>query len=127
MSKKFNRLTGNLGEKLAQKYLKKRGYKVIKNNFFVRGGEIDLVCLYKNTLVFVEVKTKIGEKIYPEEMITSRKYHQIKKTAMAFLRNEKKIREKYSSYRIEAVCIQLDHHYRLISLKHYPNLDLEFG
>src|SRR4026207_1805047 len=53
---------GARGEKLARRYLKRNGYKVLFCNFRGRsGGEIDVVCRDNDTLVFVEVKTRAGE------------------------------------------------------------------
>lgn len=46
------------GEEIASKYLKKIGYKIIDRNFRARNTEIDIVALDKDTLVFVEVKTR---------------------------------------------------------------------
>src|SRR6266513_191973 len=53
---------GSRGEKLACRFLRRNGYKVLYRNFRGRsGGEIDIVCREKDTLVFVEVKTRTRE------------------------------------------------------------------
>src|SRR5216117_3655283 len=53
---------GARGEKLACRYLKRSGYKILLRNFRGRsGGEIDIVCRDNDTLVFVEVKTRARE------------------------------------------------------------------
>src|SRR6266699_2559546 len=53
---------GTRGEKLACRFLRKNGYKVLYRNFRGRsGGEIDIVCRDQDTLVFVEVKTRTRE------------------------------------------------------------------
>ena len=52
------RLLGNLGERAAAKYLKKNGYKIAKRNFVAEGHEIDLIAETRDTVVFVEVKTR---------------------------------------------------------------------
>jgi putative endonuclease len=50
---------GRTGEQLAARYLRRQGFKVLYRNFRPsNGGEIDLVCREKETLVFVEVKTR---------------------------------------------------------------------
>jgi putative endonuclease len=50
---------GRLGERHAARYLRRSGFKILYRNFRPpNGGEIDLVCREKNTLVFVEVKTR---------------------------------------------------------------------
>ncbi len=43
-------------EDLAEAYLRKKGYRILERNFHCRGGEIDIVALDGETLVFVEVK-----------------------------------------------------------------------
>jgi putative endonuclease len=55
-------LRGAVGEKLACRFLRKHGYKILYRNFRGRrGGQIDIVCRDRDTLVFVEVKTRSGE------------------------------------------------------------------
>ena len=53
---------GAQGEKLACRLLRRNGYKILYRNFKGRsGGEIDIVCRDRDTLVFVEVKTRTRE------------------------------------------------------------------
>ena len=54
------RLKGNLGERAAAKYLKKKGYKILERNLVANGNEIDIVAFDKkrNTVVFTEVKAR---------------------------------------------------------------------
>src|SRR5881227_4213357 len=53
---------GTRGEKLACRLLRRNGYKILYRNFKGRsGGEIDIVCRDRDTLVFVEVKTRTRE------------------------------------------------------------------
>ncbi len=47
---------GRLGEARAARYLKLRGYKIIDRNVRAGRGELDIVSLKNDTLVFVEVK-----------------------------------------------------------------------
>lgn len=50
--------TGQSGEDLAAKFLKKNGYKILERNLSTNLGEIDLLARHKNDIVVVEVKTK---------------------------------------------------------------------
>ena len=53
---------GKRGEDLACRFLRRHGYKILYRNFRGRrGGEIDIVCRDRDTLVFVEVKTRADE------------------------------------------------------------------
>ena len=49
---------GRLGEDIACAHLEKEGYSVIARNYTVRGGEIDIVAVDGNFVVFVEVKCR---------------------------------------------------------------------
>jgi len=55
-----NSWKGRKGEELAAAYLSDRGYRIVARNVRVPGGEIDLICVESNTLVFVEVKCRQG-------------------------------------------------------------------
>lgn len=62
--KLFSKLDiGKRGEKLAARYLKKRGYRVIGKNLHFGKNELDLVAKNKEFLAFVEVKTRSYEHI----------------------------------------------------------------
>ena len=47
---------GNLYETQAKQYLQKQGLKILEQNAHAYRGEIDLVCLDHDTVVFVEVR-----------------------------------------------------------------------
>ncbi len=54
----YKKLLGRLGEKKAEKFLKRKKYKIIERNYKTRFAECDLIALYGNLLVFIEVKTR---------------------------------------------------------------------
>lgn len=88
--KNQNKETGNKGEDLATDYLLKKGYRIIERNFRTRFGEIDIICYDSETLVFVEVKTKIGHDFgEPEEMVNKRKLSRVKRMGEVYLQNQK--------------------------------------
>jgi putative endonuclease len=83
------KLLGNIGEDKAYQFLKKQGLKLIEKNFYSRFGEIDLIMLDKNYLVFIEVRSRknmgFGSSL---ESITSAKQKKLRKTAdFFFLKN----------------------------------------
>ena len=54
----YNKTLGKLGEDIAIRFLKYKGYKVIEKNFSCRYGEIDIIAQNSKFLIFVEVKTR---------------------------------------------------------------------
>lgn len=52
----FVRDKGLLGEKMARKYLQKKGYKLLEKRYRINGGEVDLIMKDGDCFVFVEVK-----------------------------------------------------------------------
>ncbi len=79
---------GVRGEKLAARYLRRQGFKILYRNFRGRrGGEIDLVCRDRDTLVFVEVKTRTREDFgRPLDAVNQQKQRRISLGAFAWLR-----------------------------------------
>jgi putative endonuclease len=79
---------GNRGEKLACQFLRRNGYKILHRNFRGRtGGEIDIVCRDKDTLVFVEVKTRTREDFgRPFDAVDRNKQKRIARGGLAWLR-----------------------------------------
>jgi len=81
-----NKITGNYGEDLAVNFLKKQGYKILERNYRIRGGEIDIVCMDGDYLVFVEVKSRLSDEYGPpEESMTPWKIKYLLKTAQFYL------------------------------------------
>jgi putative endonuclease len=80
--KRKTRDLGAVAEDFAVKLLLQNGYKVIERNFRSRFGEIDIVALKDDGLIFVEVKARWSLKFgRPEEAVTSSKLWKIRKTA----------------------------------------------
>src|SRR5213076_3381438 len=79
---------GTRGENLACRFLKKNGYKILYRNFRGRtGGEIDVVCRDRDTLVFVEVKTRTREDFgRPLDAVNRDKRNRISRGGLAWLR-----------------------------------------
>lgn len=76
------KIIGKKGEELATKYLTNKGIKVIKQNFYCKFGEIDIIAKDGEELVFVEVKTRTNSKFgKPAEAVNYNKkkhlYHSI--------------------------------------------------
>lgn len=85
---------GRKGEDEAERYLRrKHRYRVVERNYTCRWGELDLVCLDGNTLVFVEVRSSgVGGFEGPAESVNERKQRQIIKAAQSYIQR-KRLRE----------------------------------
>lgn len=117
---KNNKSLGNLGEDVAQKYLTKKGYKIIERNFQTKWGEIDLICRERDTIVFVEVKTRVGERFgLPEDAFNRDKLTRLKRNAVAYMSFRAK---NFNKYRIDAVCIVLDELKIVKKINYYENI-----
>ncbi len=78
---------GRRGERAAERYLRRIGYRIVARNFRAAGAEIDLVAIDGETLVFVEVKTRSSRAAGgPEEAVDERKQKQMRRAAEAFAR-----------------------------------------
>lgn len=116
--KSSNRELGNHGEDLACKFLEKNGYKIIeRNKSFSKFCEIDIIAQIKNTLVFVEVKTRKTNSFgSPLEAITKTKYSHIRQGALTYLGENSK---KFLNFRIDAIGITLE---PKVEIKHLQNI-----
>jgi putative endonuclease len=78
---------GERGEKFAARHLRRQSYKILVRRFKSRAGEIDIVCRHKDTLVFVEVKTrKSEERGAPSEYVDFKKQQHLSRVALDYLR-----------------------------------------
>ena len=115
---------GNLGENIARKYLKSKGYRIIESNHRNKYAEIDLIARDKQKiLTFIEVRTKTSEQLTsPEESIDKNKIRRLIRNAKAYLG---KINYKGLA-RIDAVCIVLSEEGICRRITHYENISQDF-
>lgn len=99
------RQLGIYGELVAARYLRRHGYEILQTNFHSRYGEIDLIARYKETVVFVEVKTRDSTAIArPMEAVNYVKQQKIKSTSLLYLsRFEQEVNVRYDVIEVIAV------------------------
>jgi len=117
--KKYNLEIGRLGENIAKEYLEKKRYSIVDQNYKNKYAEIDLIAKDKDILVFVEVKTRIGEQFgLPEQALNRNKIYRLIRNSKVYMF------KKYNNmnYRIDAVCIVLDENRKPIRIDHYRNI-----
>ena len=96
---------GRRGEEYAARYLAGHGYRVLARNWRCATGEIDLVAEKTGTLIFVEVRTRRGDRWgTPEESITPAKRAKLISAAQTYLDEHG---EADRDWRIDVVAIQV--------------------
>ncbi len=112
---RHRRSLGEKGERVAKESLIHQGYRVLVENYSCPLGEIDLVALDGETLVFVEVRTKTGGDFGPPQAsVRIHKQRQIAKVA-EFYMAEKGIRE--IDCRFDVVAVNLSPEGRLLNVE----------
>lgn len=105
--------------------MEKKGYKILEQNYKTRFAEIDLICeksagfLKPSQLIFVEVRTKVGENWgTPEDTINKQKLWKVLQNAKSYMGFNK----WNGSARIDAVCIVLKPDLSVNRLTHHENI-----
>lgn len=79
-------IVGKNGEDEAVEYLKSKGYYILERNFMCMQGEIDVIAVDKNYIVFVEIKSRTNmEYGLPSESVTRKKLKHILRAAQYYL------------------------------------------
>lgn len=79
-------ILGKKGEDEAVKYLEKEGYRIIERNFSCRQGEIDIIALDEDYLIFIEIKARTSTEYgLPSESVTGRKIKHLTKAIQYYL------------------------------------------
>jgi len=125
--------TGNIGEKIAAKYLKNKGFKVIETNYAKKWGELDIVAQNNNIIHFIEVKTQsytskktlhkglTGDNWRPEEQVHHFKLHQIEKALESWLAEH----DWEGEWQIDVVSVRLVHDEQYAVVDHIENIVAE--
>ena len=126
---------GRRGERLAARYLERHGYVIWRVNWRVRQGELDIIALDRNTLVFIEVKTRSPRSariVSPVEAVDDDKCLRLSRTAHHFIRRyEPQIRRRrLRRLRFDIIAITLPsypwHHPAIVHLQNtVPQLEAE--
>lgn len=108
---------GKIGEQIAADFLTDLGYEVLDRNFKVRYGEIDLVALDGDLIVFVEVKTRTSDTFgTPEGSITSAKLARLENAALLWLQEHP---DAPDDWRVDVIAILIDRHNQVRDLQHF--------
>ncbi len=81
---------GDEGERVAARYLRRQGFKIVARRYRTAQGEFDLIARDKACLVFVEVKTRrSGVAGQPHEAVDANKQAQLTRLALAYLKRHR--------------------------------------
>ena len=116
---------GNFGEKIAENYLRKRGYQILDRNYFFRipgnpkSGEIDIIAQKSGIINFIEVKTlrNPAMSISPEEKVNFAKQIKLRKTAESWLM--KKRIPLNTKWQIDIIAIEIKN--KKVKISHFEN------
>lgn len=110
---------------MARVYLEKQGYKILEQNYKTKYAEIDLIAekskgfFTGKDLVFVEVRTKIGENFgSPEDTLDKRKLYKVLHNVLAY----SMFKKWDGPARIDAICIVLNPNRTVLRLTHHENI-----
>jgi len=96
-------LLGKEGERVAEQYLRKKGYRVVERNYRCSAGEVDLIVLDRRVIVFVEVKTRTDHRFgTPLEAVELRKQHKMIQAAQFFL-SQKKLHQRDARFDVVGI------------------------
>lgn len=109
---------GKKGEELAVKYLRSKGYKILQQRYRTAQGEIDIIAVSDQTLVFVEVKTRTSTAFgSPAEAVDYRKQNKIRQVALTFIQDGN---HKFQEFRFDVISI-LQNNQAKWQLEHIKN------
>ncbi len=112
MTRSAKRGLGSTGEQLAARELQRRGLQIVQSNYRCAVGEMDLIARSADEWVFVEVKTRRGDKFgLPEEAVNPRKQKKLIDVAESYLQ-EHELED--IRWRIDVVAIEMDPRGRLL-------------
>lgn len=115
----LRRLFGDRGEQAAARFLKRKGYRILARQFETRWGELDLICLDGDCIVFVEVKTRrSAETGSPGEAVDSRKQAHLTRAAMYWLKQHGQLERRA---RFDIVSIVWPDDSRRPTVEHFPH------
>jgi putative endonuclease len=111
---------GTAGENLARRHLEQLGYVYIAANWRYLGGELDLIMRDGDILVFVEVKTRRGERLgAAEASISPAQARRLLLAAQTFLAEHPDLADAW--WRIDLLAITLSPSGAVSRLTHIPD------
>ncbi|MFO7896260.1 MAG: YraN family protein [Candidatus Cloacimonadales bacterium] len=106
MNNKENKQLGNQGENLAAEFLENQNFQIIARNYHSCYGEIDLIAIDSDELVFIEVKTRSSSLENALTSISKSKQNKLYKTAAVYLASHPRYEEWFTRFDVVVVLSQ---------------------
>lgn len=88
---------------MALEFLKNKDYKILERNFRTILGELDIIAKDKETICFIEVKTRTSDKFgLPQESVNRLKQRKMSQSAMIYLK-DKNLLEKPARFDVVSI------------------------
>lgn len=114
---------GQKGEQYACSYLRKKGYRILRTNYRVRGSEIDIIAQIPGIFVFVEVKSRSNTSFgSAKESITAQKIDRMLRGIGHFFLRELGL-DEIPEFRIDLIALQKSQ--EKFTLEHIQNISTE--
>lgn len=98
------RKTGMKYEEITAQVLEKHGYRILQRNYRGHRGEIDLIAVDENTLVFVEMKYRRDAAMgNPEEAVDHKKQYRICRAADEYRMRHREYQEYPVRFDVAAI------------------------
>lgn len=124
MQENSKRSVGDKGEAYGAAYLCKNGFEIIKQNFCIRGGEIDIIAAKEMQLFFIEVKSRSNNHFgSPAESITWSKRQHMQRAINRFLETQENF--NYNGFQIDILEVYLHSTGELDYITHIENIGYE--
>jgi putative endonuclease len=116
----YKKKIGDFGEKLAEQYLVRRGYKIISTKQKISYQEIDIIANIKDIIVFIEVKTRTSDVLgLAEEAMSSAKLKNLKNGIKKYLNNSQNY---FKNVRLDLIAININKQRKTAKIKHYKDI-----
>ena len=114
------RARGAAGEEAAAELLASFGYEILERNFRTKYGELDIVAVDRETLVFCEVRARVGRDAiaYALESIGPGKRMQLRKMAREWFRLSTAQLPATRTTRFDAIAVAMTRDGRVVSIEH---------
>ncbi len=111
---------GKAGEDAVCEYLKKQGNEIIKRNYRIKGGEIDIISEKDGCIAFTEVKTrKFGALIEGYEAVTKAKMRRIINASEQFIISNPRYKDRKRRFDAAFVTVTTDKLPQILDMEYY--------